>query len=105
MSYDARPFVPERINSGEGGNAQGAGTSSGTNDHLSLHQQQLGERLYPKVRTFLFLIIFVFALFIAECCKISINSLLLIFKVVYINIAVHMQPVPIVNQVKLPLVE
>ncbi|XP_075236131.1 E3 ubiquitin-protein ligase hyd isoform X1 [Lycorma delicatula] len=50
LSFDARPFVPERNNSGEGGSSsQGAGTSGGSNDHLSLHQQQLGERLYPKV--------------------------------------------------------
>ncbi|XP_046991563.1 E3 ubiquitin-protein ligase UBR5 [Schistocerca americana] len=38
LSYDARPF-----------SAPGAEGASGGNDHLTHHQQQLGERLYPKV--------------------------------------------------------
>lgn len=47
LSYDARPFRPST-------SASEAGTSAnasvfGNNEHLTLHQQQLGERLYPKV--------------------------------------------------------
>ncbi|KAK7870183.1 hypothetical protein R5R35_012737 [Gryllus longicercus] len=50
LSYDARPFSPPGGADGSGGSAGGAaGSSSGNNDHLTLHQQQLGERLYPKV--------------------------------------------------------
>jgi len=37
LSYEARPFYPH-----------GAGSS---NDHLSHHQQQLGERLFPRVQS------------------------------------------------------
>jgi hypothetical protein len=37
LSYEARPFYPH----GEGG----------SNDHLSHHQQQLGERLFPRVQS------------------------------------------------------
>ena len=37
LSYDARPFYFNN----EGGN----------NDHLSQHQQQLGDRLYPRVQS------------------------------------------------------
>uniref|UniRef100_A0A336LUN3 HECT-type E3 ubiquitin transferase n=1 Tax=Culicoides sonorensis TaxID=179676 RepID=A0A336LUN3_CULSO len=42
LSYDARPYRPV---------TEGTASSSSTNpnDHLTLHQQQLGERLYPKV--------------------------------------------------------
>lgn len=60
MSADARPFVPSSdavssegpsmpdISGGGGGGQAGAG--SGTrNEHLSANQQQLGDRLYPKV--------------------------------------------------------
>ncbi|XP_071034360.1 E3 ubiquitin-protein ligase UBR5 isoform X5 [Parasteatoda tepidariorum] len=39
LRYDAPPFVMP----GEAG-------SSGTNEHLSPHRQQLGQRLYPRVR-------------------------------------------------------
>lgn len=60
MSADARPFVPSSdavsseggpsmpdISGGGGGQA---GAGSGTrNEHLSANQQQLGDRLYPKV--------------------------------------------------------
>ncbi|XP_067014137.2 E3 ubiquitin-protein ligase UBR5 isoform X4 [Anabrus simplex] len=69
LSYDARPFSPPSNTDGgntSNGGANGSGNggsgcsnsgagganagSSGNNDHLSLHQQQLGERLYPKVQ-------------------------------------------------------
>ena len=40
LSYEARPFYPH----GEGG----------SNDHLSHHQQQLGERLFPRVQSLRF---------------------------------------------------
>lgn len=59
MSADARPFVPSSdavssespsmpdISGGGGGQS---GPGSGTrNEHLSANQQQLGDRLYPKV--------------------------------------------------------
>ncbi|KRT83810.1 hypothetical protein AMK59_4307, partial [Oryctes borbonicus] len=62
MSVDARPFVPsdsvaenpsmpELTGSGTAGNSSGGQSSSGTarNEHLNSHQQQLGDRLYPKV--------------------------------------------------------
>lgn len=44
LSADARPFVTAINSDG----------SSNPNEHLNPHQQQLGERLYPKVSTFLF---------------------------------------------------
>ncbi|KAJ9581589.1 hypothetical protein L9F63_023236, partial [Diploptera punctata] len=52
LSYDARPFSPPGA---EGGNSSGGGSSSGSgggghNEHLTLHQQQLGDRLFPKVQ-------------------------------------------------------
>ncbi|XP_063230682.1 E3 ubiquitin-protein ligase UBR5 isoform X3 [Bacillus rossius redtenbacheri] len=40
LSYEARPFSPSGA---EGGQA-------GHNEHLTLHQQQLGDRLFPKVQ-------------------------------------------------------
>ncbi|XP_063710070.1 E3 ubiquitin-protein ligase hyd isoform X2 [Culicoides brevitarsis] len=43
LSYDARPYRPANLSSADGA------SSSSSNDHLTLHQQQLGERLYPKV--------------------------------------------------------
>lgn len=51
LSYDARPFSPPGGAEGTGGSSGASGSSSGNNDHLTLHQQQLGERLYPKVHT------------------------------------------------------
>ncbi|XP_069676360.1 E3 ubiquitin-protein ligase UBR5 isoform X2 [Periplaneta americana] len=57
LSYDARPFSPpgaEGSNNssggGSGGGGSGSGSGSGHNEHLTLHQQQLGDRLYPKVQ-------------------------------------------------------
>lgn len=59
LSYDARPFFPpgaEGTNTTSGGGSGGVGGgssgggSSGYNEHLTLHQQQLGDRLYPKVQ-------------------------------------------------------
>ncbi|KAG8228758.1 hypothetical protein J437_LFUL008199 [Ladona fulva] len=41
LSYDARPFSP----SGSDGS-----NNNSANDHLNGHQQQLGERLFPKVQ-------------------------------------------------------
>lgn len=58
MSADARPFVPSSdAVSSEGpsmpdisGGVSQSGSGSGTrNEHLSANQQQLGDRLYPKV--------------------------------------------------------
>lgn len=52
LSYDARAFSPpgaESSNNSSGGSTGGGG-SSGHNEHLTLHQQQLGDRLYPKVQ-------------------------------------------------------
>ena len=48
LSYDARPFSPPAA---EGSTTSGGSTTGGSgahNDHLTLHQQQLGDRLYPK---------------------------------------------------------
>ncbi|XP_071568460.1 E3 ubiquitin-protein ligase UBR5 isoform X1 [Temnothorax nylanderi] len=56
LSFDARSFHPS--NAIEGNNSSAPGSSSSThplpinhpnNDHLTMHQQQLGDRLYPKV--------------------------------------------------------
>ncbi|XP_076757311.1 E3 ubiquitin-protein ligase hyd isoform X2 [Xylocopa sonorina] len=57
LSFEARVFHPS--SSVEGSNNSGAGSSSSNshplpvshpnNDHLTMHQQQLGDRLYPKV--------------------------------------------------------
>ncbi|XP_032678676.1 E3 ubiquitin-protein ligase UBR5 isoform X6 [Odontomachus brunneus] len=58
LSFDARSFHPSSAI--EGNNGSGSGSSSSNahpmptinhanNDHLSVHQQQLGDRLYPKV--------------------------------------------------------
>jgi hypothetical protein len=44
LSYEARPFFPH----GEGG----------SNEHLSHHQQQLGERLFPRVQSLRLVIFF-----------------------------------------------
>ncbi|XP_066593371.1 E3 ubiquitin-protein ligase UBR5-like isoform X2 [Prorops nasuta] len=58
LSVEARLF--HRPGTSEGNNASGSGSSSSNahplpsghphNDHLTLHQQQLGDRLYPKVK-------------------------------------------------------
>lgn len=48
LSVDARPFVT----------AATADGSANPNEHLNHHQQQLGERLYPKVRFLLKIICF-----------------------------------------------
>ncbi|XP_055383009.1 E3 ubiquitin-protein ligase hyd isoform X2 [Condylostylus longicornis] len=45
LNYDARPYIP--ITHG----LDGAPVNPSMNDHLSIHLQQLGERLYPKVHT------------------------------------------------------
>ncbi|XP_071872949.1 E3 ubiquitin-protein ligase hyd isoform X2 [Bombus fervidus] len=57
LSFEARVFHPS--SSVEGSSNSGAGSSSSNshplpvshpnNDHLTMHQQQLGDRLYPKV--------------------------------------------------------
>lgn len=60
MSADARPFVPSDAVSSEGpsmpdisGGGSQSGSGSGTrNEHLSANQQQLGDRLYPKVMSY-----------------------------------------------------
>uniref|UniRef100_A0A8D8R3Z7 E3 ubiquitin-protein ligase hyd n=1 Tax=Cacopsylla melanoneura TaxID=428564 RepID=A0A8D8R3Z7_9HEMI len=55
LSISARPFTPigERGENGSGGGGGGGGSSSGgmniVNSHLTVHQQQLGDRLYPRV--------------------------------------------------------
>ncbi|PSN30861.1 hypothetical protein C0J52_20667 [Blattella germanica] len=54
LSYDARPFSPPgnetSNNTSGGGSSSGSGGGGGHNEHLTLHQQQLGDRLYPKVQ-------------------------------------------------------
>lgn len=57
LSFDARSFHPS--NTIEGNNSSTPGSSSSSthplpinhpnNEHLTMHQQQLGDRLYPKV--------------------------------------------------------
>lgn len=51
LSADARSFVPNS-----------SGSDANLNSHLTPHQQQLGERLYPKVfkLTFVHLMLFIF---------------------------------------------
>lgn len=58
MSVDARPFVPpENLHNGTdapsmpdiSAGVNPGGVNSMPNEHLTSHQQQLGERLYPKV--------------------------------------------------------
>lgn len=48
LSYDARPYrpTPAPENPASGGNQP---PSANLNEHLTVHLQQLGERLYPKV--------------------------------------------------------
>ncbi|XP_030371392.1 E3 ubiquitin-protein ligase hyd isoform X3 [Scaptodrosophila lebanonensis] len=43
LNYDARPYIP----SSNGDNT----IAESTNEHLSVHLQQLGERLYPKINS------------------------------------------------------
>ncbi|XP_058822733.1 E3 ubiquitin-protein ligase hyd isoform X2 [Topomyia yanbarensis] len=56
LNYDARPFRPasEQVQGPSSGNAGVGGNNSPPflqiNDTLPAHQQQLGERLYPKVQ-------------------------------------------------------
>jgi E3 ubiquitin-protein ligase EDD1 len=47
LSADARPFYPSGNNADA--NLQQLAPPGGSNDHLTPHQQQLGERLYFKV--------------------------------------------------------
>lgn len=59
LSFEARSFHPSTsLEASSSSNAGGNSSSSGThpasfghasNDHLTMHQQQLGDRLYPKV--------------------------------------------------------
>ncbi|XP_020295718.1 E3 ubiquitin-protein ligase UBR5 isoform X3 [Pseudomyrmex gracilis] len=60
LSFDARSFHPSSSIEGNNTSAPGSSSSSNphhphslpinhSNDHLSMHQQQLGDRLYPKV--------------------------------------------------------
>ncbi|XP_021934340.1 E3 ubiquitin-protein ligase UBR5 isoform X2 [Zootermopsis nevadensis] len=50
LSFDARPFSPPGAESSNNSSGGGSGGNSGHNEHLTLHQQQLGDRLYPKVQ-------------------------------------------------------
>lgn len=52
LSIDARPYSPQMLQAApgsDGGNFSGTDRPGTHNDHLTLHQSQLGERLYPKV--------------------------------------------------------
>ncbi|XP_034947480.1 E3 ubiquitin-protein ligase hyd isoform X2 [Chelonus insularis] len=57
LSFEARSFHPTFSTEGAGGSSAGGSSSSGNsmpvahvyNDHLTHHQQNLGDRLYPKV--------------------------------------------------------
>lgn len=49
LSADARPFYPSGNNADA--NLQQLAPPGGSNDHLTPHQQQLGERLYFKVHS------------------------------------------------------
>ncbi|XP_045510523.1 E3 ubiquitin-protein ligase UBR5 isoform X7 [Colias croceus] len=50
LSVDARPYSPQGAPGTEGAGYSGE-RSAGHNDHLTVHQAQLGERLYPKVHS------------------------------------------------------
>ncbi|XP_038209535.1 E3 ubiquitin-protein ligase hyd [Zerene cesonia] len=50
LSVDARPYSPQGAPGTEGAGYSGE-RSGGHNDHLTVHQAQLGERLYPKVHS------------------------------------------------------
>ncbi|XP_012274394.1 E3 ubiquitin-protein ligase UBR5 isoform X2 [Orussus abietinus] len=57
LSFQARSFHPTTSTEGTSGSAPGSSSSNAhphlvshpNNDHLTVHQQQLGDRLYPKV--------------------------------------------------------
>ncbi|XP_072935848.1 E3 ubiquitin-protein ligase hyd isoform X3 [Epargyreus clarus] len=51
LSVDARPYSPQAAASAEGPGYSGDRPGGGHNEHLTLHQAQLGERLYPKVHS------------------------------------------------------
>ncbi|XP_012215812.2 E3 ubiquitin-protein ligase UBR5 isoform X2 [Linepithema humile] len=57
LSFDARSFHPSSAIESNNSSAPGSSSSSHplpinhpNNDHLTMHQQQLGDRLYPKVQ-------------------------------------------------------
>ncbi|XP_049887404.1 E3 ubiquitin-protein ligase UBR5 isoform X3 [Pectinophora gossypiella] len=50
LSVDARPYSPQAAPGTEGAGYSGE-RPGGHNEHLTLHQAQLGERLYPKVHS------------------------------------------------------
>ncbi|XP_028164187.1 E3 ubiquitin-protein ligase UBR5 isoform X5 [Ostrinia furnacalis] len=50
LSIDARPYSPQAAPGTEGAGYSGE-RPVGHNEHLTLHQAQLGERLYPKVHS------------------------------------------------------
>ncbi|XP_069354271.1 E3 ubiquitin-protein ligase UBR5 isoform X7 [Maniola hyperantus] len=50
LSVDARPYSPQAAPGTEGAGYSGD-RPGGHNEHLTLHQAQLGERLYPKVHS------------------------------------------------------
>ncbi|XP_030027136.2 E3 ubiquitin-protein ligase UBR5 isoform X2 [Manduca sexta] len=50
LSVDARPYSPQAAPGTEGAGYSGD-RSGGHNDHLTHHQAQLGERLYPRVHS------------------------------------------------------
>ena len=56
LSFEARSFHPSSSLEGASSNSGNSSSTShpppfghGNNDHLTMHQQQLGDRLYPKV--------------------------------------------------------
>ncbi|KAG7304392.1 hypothetical protein JYU34_011332 [Plutella xylostella] len=51
LSIDARPYSPQAAPGTEGAGYSGERPGGAHNDHLTLHQAQLGERLYPKVHS------------------------------------------------------
>ncbi|XP_041974178.1 E3 ubiquitin-protein ligase hyd isoform X2 [Aricia agestis] len=51
LSVDARPYSPQAAPGTEGAGWLGGDRPGGHNEHLTLHQAQLGERLYPKVHS------------------------------------------------------
>ncbi|XP_052753603.1 E3 ubiquitin-protein ligase UBR5 [Galleria mellonella] len=51
LSVDARPYSPQAAPGTEGAGYSGDRPGGGHNEHLTLHQAQLGERLYPKVHS------------------------------------------------------
>ncbi|GBP22900.1 E3 ubiquitin-protein ligase hyd [Eumeta japonica] len=50
LSIEARPYSPQAAPGTEGAGYSGD-RAGGHNEHLTLHQAQLGERLYPKVHS------------------------------------------------------